>query len=214
MPGRRACTQIIRLSASNHTLRLCRRPTRASMMAIINHGHHLPITPVVRAGRPSAYVDRAQLRLPQRHEAAFVARRADARLRPLQPADADPGGGITKAGSHLAAARTLFRQTEPVLPDRPGTPQRPAASALPTSSGDGRHHRRSPSRTRTRTRTRTRARTHAGAHASMATPKRPVEMKVRSQERSEPPMKRSETVQHPAAEARQRKAPRRSQRMP
>ena len=77
----------------------------------------------VRGGLPArlrerlrgAVLDRALLRLLQRHEAAFVARRADARPGLLQPADANPGGGVTRAESHSAAARKLLRQAEPPL---------------------------------------------------------------------------------------------------
>ncbi len=37
----------------------------------------------------------------------------------LQPADANPGGGVTKAEIHLAAARMPFRRTEPPLSPTP-----------------------------------------------------------------------------------------------
>ena len=59
------------------------------------------------------------LGLRQRQEAAFVARRADARPGLLQPPDANPGGGVTRAEIHSATAQKLFRQTEPPLPSRP-----------------------------------------------------------------------------------------------
>ena len=64
----------------------------------------------------------------QQHEAAFQSSgkrstgtfsdpphtwRADTRPGLAQPADANPGGGVTKAEIHSAAARKLFRQTEP-----------------------------------------------------------------------------------------------------
>ena len=49
----------------------------------------------------------------ERHEAAFVAGRADAQPSLLRPAHANPGSGLTKAEIHSAKARKLFRHTEP-----------------------------------------------------------------------------------------------------
>ncbi|MCY4614156.1 MAG: hypothetical protein OXB94_11135, partial [Nitrospira sp.] len=49
---------------------------------------------------------------------AFSPWRANARPSLFQPAQANPGGGITRAESHLSTACNLFKETEPPLSAR------------------------------------------------------------------------------------------------
>jgi hypothetical protein len=85
-----------------------------------------PVFPCLgsRSGAISAY---------RRHAALFVASRANARPSRTQSTDANPGGGVTRAEIHWAAARKLFRQIE--LP--PDTLALPALPELAASSPIG-----------------------------------------------------------------------------
>ena len=93
--------------------RLARQCLRRAPLAIGEIRGGLPTRLCQRLRGPS--LDRALPRFLQRHKAPFLARRADARPGLSQPAIVDPGGGVTRAESHSAAARMLLRQAEPPL---------------------------------------------------------------------------------------------------
>jgi hypothetical protein len=122
-PSSSRCSRRLR-SPSAWTARAPRPRQRLRRAPLANGEVRGGLSAGLRQRLRGASLDRALSRLHQRQATSFIPRRADARPALSQPADANPGGGVTQAGIHLATARKLFRQTERPhsLVERDGAP--------------------------------------------------------------------------------------------